>query len=839
MKYSRLFLSLILLLCGLAYCYSQKYMVINQKGDLKSQFLIETIDSVSFVGYEGEKSDLNGGSEEYSPSYISNFFDGRNISYEDVAIDGRTVYAVGKNCLRVIDWTDEENPLLVKDIDLDPTNKLKCRSVAHQGDYIYVGMRSTLSGSSYPVLPHTRLLFESVRDKYEEADSISDNYLFNQIFKQLHIESFDATTATRIFVYKCKYESGVYRNIIRFNHANGSIAFVSKDFATKEECIASLKPIYKTSKGDSCTVNWEAVPGNYYIFENDVNIKNPTGDTNGRFNNALLNKFFKKLHVLSIPESDITKCFIYKARYENGVYRNIVRLQTNTSQIQFVKNEYQTAAEAVEALKGYYKSSEGDECFVDWSALSDGQGVCITNITSRKLGVFDSYYSNNGAEIIEIKDGCPGVGNYSALLTTSDISFSSACLQKELDNKFDRGSLSLWIKNNHAIRNDVKIPLLFDSGQTALSLILTPNSSSSHSIGIETSDNHVISGAGMPDGEWYNIKLEIVSDNLILSYRSKESGKWNVLLNSKINELQFNALGIGIETENQYANINVDDVFFSTTDIDNEAFVCGKLVVLNKKTLNIENTYNLDMKGTGICIDGNILVLDMLKGCNIYDITQANAPMLKYWHRGDVEKYKEYQECCIFMDNNERKYSLSCNYTYGITILDITDIDGIKDVVVDEFSDLSYNGNVFSRRSYNFDAVVNYPYIYLTHTTGKNYVGTEIDYRGLTVVDISDFNNIRKKVVPAPLEEWTTIYNGDPKPNRIERVGDKLILNNNDKGVIVYSIADPARPVFLENVSFPVSSSVNTICPIGNGSVIFGDDGTSNKSYNLYLYKGF
>ena len=86
---------------------------------------------------------------------------------------------------------------------------------------------------------------------------------------------------------------------------------------------------------------------------------------------------------------------------------------------------------------------------------------------------------------------------------------------------------------------------------------------------------------------------------------------------------------------------------------------------------------------------------------------------------------------------------------------------------------------------------------------------------------------------------WTTIYNGDPKPNRMEKVGNKLILNNNDKGLIVFDISDPENPEYLENIEIPSIASINTICPIGNGTVILGDDGTSNKSYSLYKYNGF
>lgn len=837
MKTRRIFLSICLLLGGIACCYSQKYMVVKQKGDKKSKFLIETIDSVCFDGYDEDASDLNSGSDEYSPTYVSSFLNDRQISYNDVAFDNNNVYAVGNSLLQVIDWSDDENPVLKGEIDLDPTGKLKCRSVTYNDDYIYVGLRSTLSGTAYPVLPHTRLQFETRIDKYEEKDSISDNYLFNQIFKKLHIESYDATTTTKIYVYKCMYEAGVYRNVIRFNHLNGTIAFVSKNFTTQEECIASLTSTYKTTKGDSCVVNWDAIPGRAVIFNNNVTIKNANGDNDGLFSNQLLNKFFQRIHIGSISINEITKCYVYKAYYEKGVYRNIIKFQTNDGNLTFIRNDYQTKEDALDALEERYSSIEGDECIVDWNALNEGQALYLTNLSIRKIGFFDDYSTDNGAVISEIKDGCPGVGNYSALLTTNESSLSSAYLQKELDGIYDSGSISLWIKNNNTIARDVKIPFLFYNGESTLALILTPNSSG-YSIGIETPANCITSGIGMLNSEWYNIKVEIHSDNLILSYRSKECGLWNVLLNTRIKELRFNALGVGIETENQSANINMDDVFFSTSNVDEEAFICGKLVVLDKRNLSVLNTYNLDMKGTDICIEGNTLIFDMLKGCNIYDISNPSMPKLKYWHRSNIEKYKEYQGCRIF-NYNERVYSVSSNYHLGITILDITDMDNVKEVYVNNFSDLAYNGNVLSGKSYNFDVEVHLPYIYLTHTTFKNLINTDFDYRGLVVVDITDMQNIKKKVIPAPLDIWTTIYNGDPKPNRIKKVGNRLILNNNDRGVVVYDISNPAEPVYLENIEFPVKTSINTICPTGNGNVIFGDDGTSNKSFNLYKYKGF
>lgn len=77
------------------------------------------------------------------------------------------------------------------------------------------------------------------------------------------------------------------------------------------------------------------------------------------------------------------------------------------------------------------------------------------------------------------------------------------------------------------------------------------------------------------------------------------------------------------------------------------------------------------MKGTDIYIYNNHLILNCLRGFNIYDISNPVKPILKFSHR-DYD-YTEYQGADFFTVSG-RDYMAVSNYTRGLSIWDITEM---------------------------------------------------------------------------------------------------------------------------------------------------------------------
>lgn len=134
-----------------------------------------------------------------------------------------------------------------------------------------------------------------------------------------------------------------------------------------------------TSSGDYLYINMRQktsgktelyVPKERLTFE--TGITQFTSIKNSLSNNQLINNFFQKLFIKSIDARLLTKAYIYKAFYENGVYRNIIRLESsNGESIIFKRKDYSTKEVALKDLGETYMTSSGDYCIVNWNALSN------------------------------------------------------------------------------------------------------------------------------------------------------------------------------------------------------------------------------------------------------------------------------------------------------------------------------------------------------------------------------------------------------------------------------------------------------------------------------------
>ena len=541
-------------------------------------------------------------------------------------------------------------------------------------------------------------------------------------------------------------------------------------------------------------------------------------------NDHTINNFFKSLVIKSGNIKDVTLAYLYKAYKKSDTeYRNSILLKLESGNVSLLSKSYATREEALKDLQSSYCNSYGDECVVDWAALPEGGNV-VKNIQMNNMGQFDSYYSKGNAKIDETGSPCPNTGFYSArLMTGGTISVDNkAILTKNLGKTSDDGEIVFWIKASCEVNETISIPLLSNDTQEKVKIELQKNITGKYDIKLCVAGNIFPSELALINQEWYNMKICIHNGSISLFYRSKETGSWNVAGEYSVsNDLSFDALNVGIETASANALVYIDDMCFNSSDIDKVTYVNGKLLVLNKSDLSVVETYNIDLKGTELHVNGNVLVMSLLKGFNIYDISDPKSPKLTFAHR--YPRYKESQGVDTYSINGH-VYAFICNYNLGFTIVDITDVNNPSIVTINE-DDVIYNGINLNGKSYNFDVIVNYPYAYLTHCSSKPYIGTDLDYRGIITVDLTSLANAQSKLASVPMEELYNKMSGDHCPISIDKYGNTLFIDNGGKGLLSFDISKKSSPVFMKSISTGENSQTGTIRTTTDGRIFVSENG--------------
>ena len=103
-------------------------------------------------------------------------------------------------------------------------------------------------------------------------------------------------------------------------------------------------------------------------------------------------------------------------------------------------------------------------------------------------------------------------------------------------------------------------------------------------------------------------------------------------------------------------------------------------------------------------------------------------------------------------------------------------------------------------------------------------------------LNLNDFNNPNPIFTFIPNEVVTEITTGDPQPTRIARYNNKLILNNAEKGLLIFDIGIDGIPQFSYSIKTPENSCIN--CIYVNSDYIFVADKNIYPFSNIYLFKG-
>ena len=793
-------------------------------------------------GFSGSGSGLPD-DEELILEKISTFSPPTSNYIEDFVYEDNILYAVGNNGILKVDYSNSAAPYLMSSNDITEKGE-KCRGVCINGDYLYISMRQNTGGLDETKKPDVRLTFESNIAEFTSSTSntsnvdVCNNETLNNFFKKLYLCSYDPSLFNIVYVYKAVEVDGGYKNSILLSDGQGaSFSFCGNTYASRKEALSSLKSFYTTTTGDYCQVDWSAVPEGKNIFRSVVfdskNITNQTGITNS----TLCNMFFQELRIISKNPSIFNRIYLYKAYYTGGVYRNSISFSDGSgTTLNFLGASYSTEAEALAALTDEYVTLNGDYCKVDWSVLPESCNIIRNLAINVQLGEFDGYTSYGGISISETGLPCPNTGVFSAsLISRSDVGNNDfAILTKTLEDISSDAELSLWMNVQSIGSSESYLPLLQSSEKEEVSLVIIPNGST-FNIGIAEGDdsNRHITAKGsfvFETRNWYNLKLIINSALASLYWRGPECGAWEEFIKVNLSKpKEYKSLLLGMRTQASNVEVLVDDYYYHPTDIDEVSYINGKLIVADKSTLDIVTEYNLDLKGTDIYIYNNHLILNCLRGFNIYDISDPVKPVLKFTHR-DYD-YTEYQGADFFTEGG-RKYMVVSNYTRGISIWDMTDMSSPTCVAKKTFDELkAEDGTLLRGTGYSFDVKVAYPYVYSTWANNTPYMNTPYWHIGLLTYDITSLSNITMELTEIPLSDrYTITTDGDKRPTRIAKLGNRLILNNSNMGISVFNANDPSSIYYEGTIGVNDNASTNPIYVTPDGKIFVGD-------YEIHLFE--
>lgn len=789
-----------------------------------------TISQSGDGGFTGSGSGLPD-DEELVLEKISTFTPTSNY-LEDFAYEDNVLYAVGDNGILKVDYTNASIPYLLASNDITDTGE-KGRGICINGDYLYISMRQNTGGLIETKRPDVRFTFESNISEFTSTNSNTDvcnDETLNKFFKTLYIGAKDISLFNIVYIYKAAEVDGGYKNSILLSDGNGaSFYFVGNTYSTRDEALASLQSFYTMSTDDYCKVDWSVVPEGKNIFRTVAfnSNKNNTGITNS----ILCNMFFQKLCITSKNPSIFNRVYLYKAYYTGGGYRNSILFSDGAgTNLSFLGTSYSTEEEALAALNDEYVTLNGDYCKVDWAVLTESCNIIKDLYIAIQLGEFDEYTTNGNISISETGSPCPNTGLFSASLTSgSSVGTDDfAILSKTIEEKSNNAEISLWINVQNLGRSDIYLPLLQSDDKNDFSLVIVPGSST-FNVGIAEGNNAgrsiIASGSFVFDTKkWYNFKATINSGTVSLYWREPECGDWNKFLDANLSESKkYYSLLLGMITQSSNVEILVDDYYYHPINIDKVSYINGKLIVANKSNLEIITEYNLDLKGTDIYLYNNHLIMNCLRGFNIYDICNPIKPILKYTHR-DYD-YTEYQGADFFTEGG-RNYMAVSNYTRGLSIWDITDMSNPTCVAKKTFEGLiAEDGTSLQGTGYSFDVKVDYPYVYSTWANNTPYMNTAYWHIGLLTYDISSFSNITMKLTEIPSSDrYSITTDGDKRPTRIVKLGNRVILNNSNKGISVFNVNDASNIYYEGTFGVNDNASTNPIYVTEDGKIFVGDN---------------
>lgn len=122
--------------------------------------------------------------------------------------------------------------------------------------------------------------------------------------------------------------------------------------------------------------------------------------------------------------------------------------------------------------------------------------------------------------------------------------------------------------------------------------------------------------------------------------------------------------------------------------------------------------------------------------------------------------------------------------------------------------------------------------------TNDSLLKVSLGEKGISVQKdsfLTDLNNINMNLVEFPSTRYCAWHSGDPAPARITKSGNRIVINNDDNGIEVYTITSPEQLDYTTGISMPSSSCCNAITSTPLGRLFVG---SRTGDCSIFMFDG-
>lgn len=257
-----------------------------------------------------------------------------------------------------------------------------------------------------------------------------------------------------------------------------------------------------------------------------------------------------------------------------------------------------------------------------------------------------------------------------------------------------------------------------------------------------------------------------------------------------------------------------------------------------------------------------LCVTHQMGGWKLYDIsTTPENPQLiyEYDNRADIYKdnvdgkgYADFQQPAFFEANGTVYLAISGYDRDLLMIYDLSNPSAPQEIFGFHCGDNQFNlRNIYNSKILHTMAVtINYPYLYCTlaplpdyyfdsHNKAKsNYYSDSKAIEGIAVVNVSDINNVNVSIISIPQSERANYTTGEPSPCSISSNDKHLVMDNADRGMMVWNLINPEQPEFMGN--YNTNTAVCSVHMTDDGRTFAGCavSGYYPTENNLTMFRG-